>query len=161
MLGYAQAGPYALAGCGWAVQGVAGGAVQVGEQCLRGSGLLRWAGLCHHVGRAVPELCSAPCLHPVCNPLRSFPVAIPGTAFARGMRARRALLERIHASLDLLEERKNAAGGGGAAGAAGAANGGGSEAGAGAEGGQQVTTLDLLMGSRDDQGSGLTRHAPV
>jgi hypothetical protein len=84
-------------------------------------------------------------------------VAIPGTAFARGMRARRALLERIHASLDLLEERKNAAGGGGAAGAAGAASDGGVEA--GAEGGQQATTLDLLMGSRDEQGKGLTRRA--
>lgn len=95
--------------------------------------------------------------------LFSFPVAIPGTAFARGMKARAGLMQRIHASMALLEESK-------AAGAAAKGIGKEEEStaakGAAAAPGhsvvgeqyQQPTAMDLLLGSRDEEGGSLTRE---
>lgn len=77
--------------------------------------------------------------------LFSFPIAIPGTAFARGMKARVGLMQRINASLDLLEAQKRRQ--------AEAQDGG-----AAAQGEQQPTALDLLLASRDEEGKGLTRE---
>lgn len=74
--------------------------------------------------------------------LFSFPIAIPGTAFARGMKARAGLMERINASLDLLEARKQQDK---------------AEGRAGREEGQ-LTALDLLLASEDEEGKGLTRE---
>lgn len=83
--------------------------------------------------------------------LFSIPLAIPGTAFARGLKKRTALMRRIHASLDLAE----------AAGQHGPGAGGGrnpaSHDDGGAAGAEQPSALDLLMRSRDEEGVGLTR----
>ncbi|EFN56775.1 hypothetical protein CHLNCDRAFT_144259 [Chlorella variabilis] len=84
---------------------------------------------------------------------RFFPLPIPGTAFARGMKMRAALMRRIHASLDLLEERNAAA----AAGSPGEASGHNGDAGSPAA--EQRTTLDFLKSSRDENGNTLTRQA--
>ncbi|PSC75274.1 cytochrome P450 [Micractinium conductrix] len=88
--------------------------------------------------------------------LFSFPVAIPGTAFARGLKARRGLMQRIHASLDLLEARAAAQA---ARTAGGQAK--GSHEGSAAEHQQQEqeqrTALSLLLDSRDESGAHLSR----
>ncbi|KAL4444062.1 hypothetical protein ABPG75_011799 [Micractinium tetrahymenae] len=80
--------------------------------------------------------------------LFSFPIAIPGTAFARGMKARGGLMQRINASLDLLEQQTQEKGQKGEAPT-------GQEA---EEQAEQPTALDLLLASRDEEGKGLTRE---
>ncbi|PRW50773.1 glutamine cyclotransferase [Chlorella sorokiniana] len=116
--------------------------------------------------------------------LFSFPVAIPGTAFARGMKARAALMRRIHASLDLLEAQQaqqegaakavgrgtgqladsgtngTTANGTSESHSVGAGDvvGNGAANGTGASwAGEQLTALDLLMRSRDENGKGVSR----
>lgn len=94
----------------------------------------------------VMEVSDAPLARPRLRPAplpRSFPVKIPGTAFARGMKAKDELMRRIHASLDIVEQRAVAEGHDGAA------------AGTAAD---QPTVIDLLRASRDEEGRGLTRH---
>ncbi|KAI3427118.1 hypothetical protein D9Q98_007055 [Chlorella vulgaris] len=86
--------------------------------------------------------------------LFSFPVAIPGTAFARGLKARDELMRRIHASLELLEQRRAAKGSSDDAARGDAAAGGPAPASNGAE---QPILMELLMASRDERGEGLTR----
>lgn len=122
----------------------------------------------NRAGRGGPH--SAEAASPACQPggplsprrrLRlpcSFPVAIPGTAFARGLKARRGLMQRIHASLDLLEARAAAQA---ARTAGGQAK--GSHEGSAAEHQQQEqeqrTALSLLLDSRDESGAHLSRQA--
>ena len=106
-------------------------------------------------------------------PFRSFPVAIPGTAFARGMKARAELMRRIHASLDLLDARKaqqpqqarqaqqeGEQGQNGTAKPAGQDNGSSEGMAAASDlagNGEQRTALDLLYSSRDEDGKGMCR----
>ncbi|KAL4444058.1 hypothetical protein ABPG75_011795 [Micractinium tetrahymenae] len=101
---------------------------------------------------------------------RSFPIAIPGTAFSRGMKARAGLMQRINASLDLLEQQQNRDGQmphgendatervGGAAADGSAAGGGCKEGGAELAQHTQRTALGLLLACRDEQGRRLTRE---
>lgn len=97
----------------------------------------------------------------------SFPVAIPGTAFARGMKARAELMRRIHASLDMLEAQQAQQAQQGLNGTT-QLEGPGHENGdskgmaaprgdALASNGEQRTALDLLYSSRDEDGQGLSR----
>lgn len=92
----------------------------------------------------------------------SFPIALPGTAFARAMKARAALLQHINASLDLLEaqDRDEQDERGAAVQAAAAAPDGGTPGGgAGPAERTQRTALGLLRASRDEQGRRLSRQA--
>lgn len=119
---------------------------------------------CPAVGTHVPDVEATVAVSPAFRPC-SFPVAIPGTAFARGMKARAALMRRIHTSLDLLEARKaqqaqqeqNGAATAAANGHSGAAENGTANGSTAYWPGEQLTALDMLMRSRDENGKGLSR----
>lgn len=115
-------------------------------------------------GTHVPDTGTTAAVFPAFRPC-SFPVAIPGTAFARGMKARAALMRRIHTSLDLLEARKaqqaqqeqNGAATPAANGHNSAAENGTANGSTAYWPGEQLTALDMLMRSRDENDKGLSR----